>query len=169
VRVHVRDATAGDLGAITAIYNELIPTRTVTWTETPDTVEERAAWLERQRARGNPVLVADDGTVVGFATYEEFRDNVKWPGYRDTVELSIHVTECHWGRGAGRALMDELVVRAAHEGLHVMVAAVDGENTESIAFHERLGFRVVGRLEQTGFKFGRRLDLVFLQRFVNEA
>ena len=165
--MHVRDATSLDLGAITDIYNELIPSRTVTWTEHLDTVEDRTSWFEHQQVCGHPVLVAADradGDVVGFATYGEFRDNAKWPGYRHTVELSIHVRGDQWGRGVGRALMTELVGRARLNGMHVIVAAVDGDNPESIAFHERMGFRVVGRLEQTGYKFGRWLDLVFLQQ-----
>jgi phosphinothricin acetyltransferase len=167
--VRVRDATADDVAAITEIYNELIPTRSVTWTDHLDTVEERSAWLDRQQARGHPVLVAeDDGVVAGFASYGEFRDNAKWPGYRYTVELSIHVRDGRWGRGIGRALMTELLDRARQNGMHVMIAAVDGENPESIAFHERMGFAVVGRLEQTGTKFGRWLDLVFLQQVLDQ-
>lgn len=167
--MHVRDATVADLGTIVEIYNEFIPTRTVTWTERLDSVEDRVAWFERQQAGGYPVLVADDGDVVaGFATYGEFRDNAKWPGYRYTVELSIHVRDDRWGRGIGRALMTQLIARARRNGVHVIVAAVDGENPESIAFHERMGFRVVGRLEQTGHKFGRWLDLVFLQQILED-
>lgn len=171
--VLVRDATAADLDAITEIYNELIPTRTVTWTDRLDTVEERAVWFEHQQERGHPVLVAADdgeneGEVDGFATYGEFRDTVKWPGYRYTVELSIHVRDGRWGRGIGRALMTELLARARQGGVHVIIAGVDGENPESIAFHERMGFEIVGRLEQTGNKFGRWLDLVFLQQILDE-
>jgi phosphinothricin acetyltransferase len=167
--VQVRDATERDLGAITAIYNELIPSRTVTWTERLDTVEERSVWFGHQQACGHPVIVAEDvdGEVVGFSTYGEFRDNAKWPGYRYTVELSIHVRDNRWGRGIGRALMAELVARAQQNGMHVIIAAVDGDNPESIAFHERMGFDVVGRLEQTGYKFDRWLDLVFMQRVLD--
>ena len=106
--------------------------------------------------------------VLGFASYGEFRDNQRWPGYRFTVELSIHVDEAQWGGGVGRALMTELLARARRAGVHVVVAAVDGENTESIAFHERMGFATVGRLAETGFKFGRWLDLVFMQIVLDE-
>lgn len=165
--MRVRDASIDDVPSITAIFNELIGSRTVTWSETEDSVEDRIRWLARMNAAGHPVLVAvddtDAGNVLGFASYGEFRNNERWPGYRFTVELSIHVDEAHWGRGVGRALMTELLDRARLAGMHVMVAAVDGENHESIAFHERMGFVTVGRLHQTGFKFGRWLDLVFMQ------
>ena len=165
--MRVRDASTDDVSSITAIFNELIGSRTVTWSETEDSVDDRTRWLAGQHDAGYPVLVAVDESdarnVLGFASYGEFRDNERWPGYRYTVELSIHVDEAHWGRGVGRALMTELLDRARRAGKHVMVAAVDGENHESVAFHERMGFVTVGRLAQTGFKFGRWLDLVFMQ------
>ena len=180
--MQVRDATVDDVPSITAIYNELIDSRTVTWTDRPDSVDDRARWLARLQEAGFPVLVAvreddandaddagdDHGEVVGFAAYGEFRDIVKWPGYRFTAELTIHIDEQQWGRGVGRALMTELLARARRAGMHAMIAAVDGENTQSLAFHEKMGFTEVGRLEQTGFKFGRWLDLVFLQVLLDE-
>jgi len=156
------------MGAVCEIYNATIPTTTGAWTEELESLEERVAWFHRQLADAMPVLVAvdddtADGGVVGFATYGEFRDNRKWPGYRFTVEHSIHVRDTHHGQGIGRSLLWALIERARADGMHVMVAAVDAENVGSLAFHERLGFREVGRLPQTGRKFDRWLDLVFLQ------
>ena len=164
----VRDACLADLAAITEIHNALIPTHTVTWTEELDTLEHRRTWFERQAVERFPVLVAElDNEVIGFATYEHFRGEGKWPGYRSTAELSIHVRESHWSRGAGRALMEALVERACAAGVHVLVAAIDSANEGSIGFHARLGFVEVGRLPQTGQKFGRWLDLVLMQRIVD--
>ena len=120
--------------------------------------------MAEHQAAGCPLLVAEHGgEVVGFAGYGAFRDNAKWPGYRLTVEHSIHVRESHWGTGVGRALIDALIERAKADGIHVMVAAVDGENDASIRFHERLGFIEVARMPQVGTKHGRWLDLVMLQ------
>lgn len=169
--VAVRQATADDVEAITAIQNALIATTTVEWTSTPRTVASRAAWLRHQQAAGHPVLVATDdgGDVVGWASYGEFRDVDKWPGYRFTVEHTVHVRDDHRGTGVGRLLMDELVDRACRAGKHVMVAAVTGENTASIRFHERLGFVEVARLPEVGVKFGRWLDLVLLQRRLHDG
>ena len=165
----VRDASETDAPAITDLYNALIPSTTVTWTEDLDTVAHRLVWLRRQRDEGLPVLVAEvDGAVVGFTAYEYFRGEGKWPGYRLTMELSIHVAESHWGHGVGRALIDALVERACGAGVHVLVAAIDGANEASIRFHERLGFEVVGRMPQTGLKFGRWLDLVLMQRVLDD-
>jgi len=165
--VTVRDATPADLPGVTAIYNALLETTTHEWTETLHTLEEREQWLADQRASGRPALVAiDDGEVIGWATYGDFRDSQRWPGYRFTIEHSIHVREDQWGRGVGRSLMDALVERARSEGRHVMVAGIDSANTGSIRFHERLGFVEVARMPEIGEKFCRRLDLVLMQRLL---
>lgn len=167
--VFVRDAAVSDLPEITAIYNALLETTTHEWTEMAHTVAEREEWLSAQRASGRPALVAVDGTdVVGWATYGDFRDSERWPGYRFTVEHSIHVREDHRGRGVGRALINALIERARSEDKHVMVAGIDADNTGSIRFHERLGFVEVGRLPEIGEKFGRRLDLVLMQLVLDD-
>ena len=164
----IRDATASDLPAITEIYNALLDTTTHEWTETLHTVAERAEWLAEQTRTGRPALVAVlDDDVVGWATYGDFRDSVRWPGYLPTVEHSIHVREDCWGRGIGRSLVDALVARARADGKHVMVAGIDSENVGSIRFHERCGFFEVARMPEIGTKFGRRLDLVLMQRLLD--
>ena len=110
----IRDAVAADMPALRDLYNARITTETYAWTETPQTIEARRAWFARQQDREYPVLVADEaGAVVGFAAYADFRGDGKWPGYRFTVEHTIHVREDVWGRGIGRALLDALMERAA--------------------------------------------------------
>jgi L-amino acid N-acyltransferase YncA len=163
--VTVREAVEADLPAIVDLQNAFVSSTTIEWTETPHTVPERAAWLQRQRALRHAVLVAvaaDD--VVGWCSFSDFRDTIKWPGYRYTVEHTVHVREDHWGNGVGRALMMRLFEAARSLGKHVMVGAVTGENDASIRFHERLGFVEVARMPHVGAKFGRWLDLVLLQR-----
>jgi L-amino acid N-acyltransferase len=160
----IRDATPDDVAAILDLYNALIPTTTIAWTEREQTLEDRQQWFDRQRTVGNPVLVAElDGLVIGFATFGDFRDSVKWPGYRFTVEHTIHVRADHWGSGIGRHLMHELIERARHAGKHVMIGGIDGANDASIRFHERLGFVEVARMPETGWKFDRWLTLVLMQ------
>ena len=171
----IRDATTVDIPAITALYNANIPTSTIAWTEILQTVDERAAWFDRQAEDSFPVLVAESSDtdtnsegapVVGFASYGHFRGAGVWPGYRFTVEHTIHVREDHWGRGVGRSLLEALVDRSRSAGLHVMVGAIDGDNASSIDFHRRLGFEEVARMPEVGSKFGRWLDLVLMQRIV---
>jgi len=164
--VTIRDATEGDVPAITDIQNALMATTTIEWTDTPHTVESRVRWLWDHERADHPVLVAIDEVtdeVVGWCGYGDFRDVERWPGYRFTVEDTIHVRESHWGTGVGRDLMLELIERARKAGRHRMVAAITGENESSIRFHERLGFVEVGRLGEVGAKLGRWLDVVFLQ------
>jgi len=150
------------------IYNATILTTTGAWTETLQTLRERRTWFRHQQRDGHPVLVADDdGAVVGFTAYESFRGSGKWPGYRYTMEHSIHVARSHWGCGIGRRLLEALIARARAADVHVMVAAVDSANTESIRFHDKLGFIEVARMPQIGRKFDRWLDLVLMQRILD--
>jgi phosphinothricin acetyltransferase len=158
----VRDAGEADLGGILAIYNDVILTSNAVWTEEPSTLEERRTWFAARRALGYPVLVAEDERgVAGFASFGDFR---AWPGYRHTVEHSIHVRAGARRSGVGSALLPPLIARAAALGKHVMLAGIDGENAASLAFHRRFGFTDAGRLREVGRKFGRWIDLVFLQR-----
>jgi len=165
--VTIRAATSDDVPAITDLANALIDTTTYEWTEARHTIEGRSRWLEDKRRHGYPVLVAGDDTVakvVGWATYGPFRDIDRWPGYRFTVEHTIHVGESHWGRGVGRSLMAALAAHAQQAGLRVMIAGIDGSNAGSIEFHARLGFVEVARMPGIGDKWGQRLDLVLMQR-----
>jgi len=167
----IRDATASDMAAVTDIYNALIDTTTVAWTEQHQTLDDRLAWFAQQRTDGYPVLVAvddehGDDAVIGFAAYASFRGAGRWPGYRYTVEHTIHLDHAVWGAGIGTALLEALVERARAGGLHVMVGAIDADNTGSIRFHERLGFVEVARMPQVGRKFDRWLDLVLMQRIL---
>jgi phosphinothricin acetyltransferase len=160
----IRPAAEQDLPALTAIYNEVIASSTAVYSDTPVDVADRRAWWLARTGQGYPVLVADgEGEVLGFSTFGDFR---AWPGYRFSVEHSVHVAARRRGGGVGRALVQALFPIAADLGKHVMIAGVDGENGASIRFHERLGFEQAGRLRQVGFKFARYLDLVFLQRFL---
>lgn len=160
----VRAATSDDVAAITQIINALVGTTTYEWTEIPYSTDERMQWFRDKERTANPVLVADDGgQVVGWATFGDFRDSRRWPGYRFTVEHSIHVAESHWGRGVGRTLVIELANRARADGMRVMVAAIDSSNVRSIDFHARLGFTEVARMPGVGEKWGQRLDLVLMQ------
>ncbi|HVU02495.1 MAG TPA: GNAT family N-acetyltransferase [Polyangiaceae bacterium] len=168
MNVLVRPATAADLPATLSIYNEDIPTTTSTWRETPQTLAEREEWFSARSARGFPTLVAElSGAVVGVAAFGDFRDSVRWTGYRFAVEHSVHVTESCWGKGIGRKLMDALFDAARERNVHAMIGGIDGANVRSLAFHERLGFREVARMPEVGFKFGRWCDLVLVERLMD--
>jgi phosphinothricin acetyltransferase len=159
----IREATQADLPAILAIYNEVIRTSTAVYRDEPVPLEERAAWYAQRRAQGFPVLVAErGGALLGFASYGDWRG--AFPGYRHTVEHSVHVADGLRGQGVGRALLEALIPHAESQGMHVMLGAVDAANEASLRFHERLGFRRVAHFHEVGRKFGRWLDLVFVER-----
>ena len=160
----IRDAIENDFGAITAVYNDVLLTSTAIYTDQPATVADRLAWWRSRSAQNYPTLVACEGAaVIGFSSFGDFRS---WPGYRFTVEHSVHVHASWRGRGAGSELLKALIPRAAALGKHVMVGGIDAENVASLRFHERLGFERVADFKEVGFKFGRFLDLVFVQRMI---
>lgn len=157
----VRDATTGDLPGILEIHNEAIANSTAIWDETLADLDERRRWLDDRRVNGFPVLVADvDGAVAGYASYGVWRAK---SGYRYTVENSVYVHVDHHRRGIATALMTALIERARAGGIHVIVASVESSNTTSIALHERFGFRIVAQMPEVGRKFGRWLDMTYLQ------
>ena len=160
--VRILDADEAVRPGILAIYNDVIATSTAVYSETPVTLEDRQAWFRARTDQGYPVLVARDGSgVAGYATFGDFRT---WPGYRFTVEHSVHVRADRRGQGIGSRLVDALILRARLLDKHVMVGGIDADNAASIRMHERLGFERAAHLKQVGWKFGRWLDLVFMQR-----
>jgi L-amino acid N-acyltransferase len=162
--MQIRDAEESDLPGLLAIYNDVIATSTAVYTDAPVTLEDRRQWRQARVASGYPVLVAIDSSgVLGFSTFGDFRS---WPGYRYTVEHTVHVRADCRGRGIGSELLEALFPRAAALDKHVMIAGVDAANSASIRFHERLGFERAAHLKEVGHKFGRWLDLVFLQRWI---
>lgn len=165
--MHVRAATAADLPDIRRLFNTLIPTTTVAWRDHPADPGEMRVWFGDQQAAGHPVLVAEvDGVVTGYTCWSTFRGGERFPGYRHTAELTIHVDSAHHGLGIGRALLSGLIDEGRRHGIHALVAGIDGDNTASVAFHRAMGFREVGRLPEVGRKFDRWLDLVLMQRIV---
>jgi len=162
--MQIRDAVQADIDEITAIYNEILATSTAIYNDRPAALEDRFAWWNARLDQGYPVLVATDNKhIAGFASFGDFRS---WPGYRFTVEGTVHIRSDLRGRGVGSLLLQALILRAKMAGKHVMIAGVDSTNTASLHFLERSGFERAGHLREVGFKFDRYLDLVFLQYWI---
>jgi L-amino acid N-acyltransferase YncA len=162
----IRMAVPADLPQIMAIYNHAVRETTAIWNDTQVDLDNRERWYADRIGRGFPVLVAVTGPqVLGYASYGDWR---AFDGYRGTVENSVYVAPDIQGRGVGRTLLQALVDDARAQGKHVMVAGIEAGNIGSIRLHEKLGFVEVARMEQVGQKFGRWLDLVFLQLRLDE-
>ncbi len=157
----IRDATPADAAAIAAIYNDAVLNTTAIWNEIAVDADNRVDWMAARAAGGFPVLVAEvDGRVAGYSSYGPWR---AFDGFRGTVEHSVYVAEWARGQGLGRDLLGNLIARASASGVHVMVAAIEAGNVASIDLHLTFGFSDPVRMPQVGQKFGRWLDLVFMQ------
>ncbi|WP_446743120.1 N-acetyltransferase family protein [Silvibacterium acidisoli] len=157
----IRPAMEADMPEITEIYNDVIRTSTAIYRDDPATLEERVQWFRVQQEKGYAVIVAEEeGDITGFASYGDFR---AWPGYRFTVEGTIHLGEKSRRQGTGTQLLDALTAHARAAGKHVLMAGVDSENVASRRFLEKHGAEQTGHLKEVGYKFGRYLDLVFYQ------
>lgn len=162
----VRPATRGDVPAILDIYNEAVLHTTASYDLEPVTLASRLAWWDDKAAHGHPVFVAErGGTVLGWSTYGAFRTK---PGYAHTAEHSVYVSAAAHRQGLGRALMQPVITHARDAGLHVLVGGVDASNAASIALHVSLGFEQVAHFRQVGRKFGRWLDLAFMQLLLDD-
>ena len=162
----LRDATETDLPAIRDIYNHAVEHTTAIWNETVVNLANRVEWFNARKARGFPVLVAErNGRIAGYASYGDWR---AFDGYRHTVEHSVYVEKDNQGAGIGKLLMQALIRRASENGIHVMIAGIEANNSASIALHEKLGFRNGGTFREVGKKFGRWLDLTFMELRVPE-
>lgn len=160
----IRPASEEDLPAILAIHNDAVLDTTAIWSVHPVDLANRRAVLRTRQEKGHAFLVAvERETLLGYATFGDFRPH---DGYFKTVEHSIYVDRGHQRRGIASALLPPLIQAARDIGKHAMVGGIDAANAGSIALHERFGFTAVGLLPQVGYKFGRYLDLLFMQKIL---
>jgi phosphinothricin acetyltransferase len=157
----IRAATPADCPAIADIWNPVIRDTLRTFTTTLKTPEALVHSLAEKSALNHPFLVADQGGVLGFATYGQFRNG---PGYAHTMEHTIILAPEAQGRGAARALMRALEDHGRVHGVHSLWAGVSAANPEGLGFHRASGFVDVARLPEVGYKFGQWIDLILLQK-----
>src|SRR5581483_11382628 len=160
--MRVRPATRADLPTILEIYNEAVLNTTASYDYEPHTLEQRAAWFDEHIQQDYPVFVAEEesGRVVGWSSLNTFRPRI---GYRYTVEDSVYVAADRRGQGIGKRLLPPLIEAARAKGLHAIIAGIDAEGEASIRLHEAFGFQRVGHLKEAGYKFGRWLDVIYME------
>ena len=165
MKVIIRKATTADVPNILVIVNHAILHTTSNYLYDIQSLETQLQWFEDKENKKFPVLVADyNGNAIGFGNYGTFREKI---GYQFTVEHSVYVAAEFINKGIGRLLLEALIEKAKLEGYHTMIGGIDAANKDSIAFHKKFGFVENGILKEVGFKFGKWLDLQFMQLILN--
>jgi phosphinothricin acetyltransferase len=164
----IRHSNENDLDAITRIYGHHVLHGTGTFETTPPTRDEMAARRADVLSKGLPWLVIEEqGEIMGYAYGNWFKPR---PAYRFSVEDSIYLAPKVAGKGLGRALLAELLATLERCGVRKVMAVIgDSENAGSVGVHRALGFEPVGIVQSCGWKFGRWLDIVLMQRSLGEA
>ncbi len=159
----IRPATPADIPAITRIYDHAVRHGTASFELEPPDEAEMGKRMRALLDGGFPYLAAEaDGELLGYAYAGYYRTR---PAYRFTVEDSIYIAPQAQRQGVGRALLDALIVESESRGFRQMLAVIgDSAQVASIELHRVAGFRMVGTFENVGFKFGRWLDSVMMQR-----
>jgi L-amino acid N-acyltransferase YncA len=166
--LRIRDANETDMDAVRAIYAHYVLHGLATFEEEPPAANELNARREGVIAAGLPYLVAErDGHILGYCYATAYRPR---PAYRNTIEDSVYVAEGYGGRGIGAALLGTLIERCEAGPWRQMLAVIGNSGNEgSIALHRRLGFETVGTLQSVGFKLGRWVDTVLMQRSLGQG
>jgi phosphinothricin acetyltransferase len=163
VSLTVRPASVSDLEAVDAIYNHYVATSTSTFQTVPSTLEERRAWFASHDG-AHPVTVATDGDeVIGWGSLSLYNPR---QAYGRTVEDSVYVRHDRQRRGAGRALLADLLSRARALGHHTVIAAISADQLASVTLHQAFGFVEKGRLSELGYKLGRWVDVLYMQKML---
>jgi len=160
IPLEIRPATKSDLKAINDIYNHYVLHSTCTYQEEPEPLTNRLKWLAHHGPK-HPVTVAlENKKIVGWGSLSAYHAR---SAYRRTVENSVYVHHEQHRRGIGSLLLEDLIARARKLDHRVIIAAIDADQPASIALHKKFDFRKVGHFKQVGFKFGRWLDVVYME------
>lgn len=162
----LRCAVEADLVAINDIYNHNVLHSTCTYQEEQEPMEDRLVWFASHGPR-HPITVAEiDGRVVGWGSLSAFHSR---SAYRFTVENSVYVHHEFYRRGIGSLILGDLISRARALDHRTIIAIIDSEQTSSVALHVRFGFEKVGHFKEIGFKFGRWLDVIYMELLLYTA
>lgn len=155
----IRQVAASDIEQITEIYNGYIANSLITFEEELIDSSEMGRRIQRMAEKEFPFIVWEEaGVVIGYAYAGTFRER---NAYRFTVESSIYLHPDHFGKGIGKKLYSSLILHCKEKGYHSMIGVITLPNDTSVRLHETLGFKKVGHLTESGFKFGEWADVGF--------
>ena len=164
MQLELRPYIVTDCAAVLEIINYNIINSTALYDYHPRTLAQQEAIFDDKLQKDFPILVAVlENKIVGFGYYSEFRLR---EAYRFTVEHSVYVHPDFQGLKIGHQLLEALIETAKNQKLHTMIAVIDSENQGSVKFHEKYGFKTVGIIKESGYKFDRWLDSVFMQLII---
>lgn len=164
--LRIRRALRSDCPGILEIYNDAVLKTTASYDLKPRTLEHRLEWFDSHERSDLAVFVAEDLSpegqprIVGWSALNRYHDR---QGFQYTAENSVYVAESSRGRGIGNRLLEPLIPAARARGLHALIAVIDATNEASLRLHAQFGFEKVGHFREVGFKFGRWLDLIYLE------
>ena len=157
----IRHATLEDLKDISEIYNQAILKTVATFDTKIKTSKEQKKWFE-DHGEKNPILVAIfNKDIIGFASLSKYSTRC---AYYDTAELSLYIRKEHQDKGYGKKLMDSIIKEGKKAGIHAVLSRITEGNEKSVHLHETFGFKHVGIMKEVGFKFGKRLDVILMEK-----
>ena len=161
--LHIRSATVNDLPYINDIYNDAILNTTATFHTEARTIENNTDWL-MERDNNHPVIIAEmNDTVVGFAALNKWSDR---SAYDITAEMALYIDKKYRGKGIGQQLLAQILALATETNLVSIIARITEGNEHSIYLHKQQNFEVMGVMKKAGLKFGKLLDVTFLQKML---
>ncbi|UUZ79904.1 N-acetyltransferase family protein [Paenibacillus sp. P26] len=161
--ITVRLANDGDIAGILEIYNDAVLNTVATFDTVPRTLEKQTEWYA-QHGGAYPVIVAEqEGQVIGWASLTRYSDRL---AYARTAEISLYIRDGYRGQGLGKKLMERILEEGKKAGPHTVLSRIVEGNDSSIHLHRLYGFDLVGTMRQVGFKFGRLLDVVMMQKML---
>lgn len=159
--LNIRRATIKDLKKITEIYNEAIEKTVATFDTEKKTLDQQRIWYN-EHGDNNPIIVAKKkGIIVGWAALSKYSTRC---AYSNTAEISLYVQKEYQGRGIGRKLMNAIIKEGEKTNIHAVIARITEGNEVSVHLHKSVGFEHIGTLKEVGQKFGRLLDVYFMQK-----
>lgn len=161
----IRRATREDIPAILEIYNDAVLNTTASADYEPRSLESRYKWFDEHTRGGYAIFVATNDTneIVGWSSLSRFKERI---GYQFSTESSIYIHPQWRGQGIGKLLMPPIIEQAREKGLHAILAGISADNAASLKLHAQFGFEKVAHFKETIYKFGRWLDVVYMEKLL---